>query len=194
MFRTRDGERMALIQDGVLALLARGPSHGYAVWQELRRCAAEPETISSGSVYAALRRLEAGGVLQEVPSAASQSARNRPTVNYALTASGRAMHERWCEERPASAEDLRLRLALITPADDLRPLIRWVMEELTAAQRQLSELSSEPRTARLDSWVAAADLALKRVAFREVSAKVQWLAEVHGQLQMLSNLAGNGPV
>lgn len=182
---------MALIQDGVLALLARGPSHGYAVWQELRRCAAEPETISSGSVYAALRRLEAAGVLQEVPAdAASQSARNRPTVNYALTASGRAMHERWCEERPTSAEDLRLRLALITPADDLDPLIRWVVEKLTAAQRHLSELSSEPRTARFDSWAAAADLALRRVAFREVSAKVQWLAEVHGQLQMLGNLAG----
>jgi DNA-binding PadR family transcriptional regulator len=186
---------MAMIQDGVLALLARGPSHGYALWQTLRSWAAEPESVQGGSVYAALRRLEKAGALEEVLDTAPQSARDRPMrINFVLTDDGRARYERWREEPPTSAEDVRLRLALVTPTDDLQPLIRWVQEALTSTQRQLGELSSEHRRpARIDSWETAAELALARVTFREVSAKVQWLAEVHGQLQMLGNMAKSDP-
>lgn len=183
-----------MIQDGVLALLARGPSHGYALWQTLRGWSAEPESVQAGSVYAALRRLETAGAVTEVRDASPQAARDRPMrIDFTLTEEGRARYERWREEPPSSAEDVRLRLALVAPTDDLQPLSRWVKEELASTQRRLGELSSEHRPmARVDSWDAAAELALSRLTFREVSARAQWLAEVHGQLQVLRDLAESG--
>lgn len=183
---------MAMIQDGVLALLARGPSHGYALWQTLRSWSADPDSVQGGSVYAALRRLEKAGALREVVvDAAPLSTRDRPMrIDFALTDDGRARYQRWREEPPSSVEDLRLRLALVAPTDDLQSLSLWVKDELAATQLRLGAISSEHRGAvQADSWEAAARLALSRLTFREVSARAQWLAEVHSQLQTLRRMA-----
>src|SRR3954453_13003121 len=72
--------------DGLLlAIVAGGPAHGYAIIEELRRRTDGALDLPEGTVYPALHRLESGGLLR---SAWSKDAPRRRRV-YELTARGR---------------------------------------------------------------------------------------------------------
>src|SRR5947209_8671330 len=68
----------------ILAVLATGPLHGYAVIEELKRRSSGALTVPEGTVYPVLHRLEAAGLLK---STWSGGARRRRV--YHLTALGR---------------------------------------------------------------------------------------------------------
>jgi DNA-binding PadR family transcriptional regulator len=68
----------------ILAVLASGPMHGYAVIEELKRRSGGSLALPEGTVYPALHRLEAGGLL-----ASSWSDGGRRRRVYRLTARGR---------------------------------------------------------------------------------------------------------
>jgi DNA-binding PadR family transcriptional regulator len=63
----------------VLATLADGPKHGYAIMQESERLSGQ--SLGPGTLYAALARLERRGLIEAVPS----DDRRRP---YRLTGHG----------------------------------------------------------------------------------------------------------
>jgi DNA-binding PadR family transcriptional regulator len=63
----------------VLATLADGPRHGYAIMQEAEQLSGQP--LGPGTLYAALARLERRGLIEPVPS----DDRRRP---YRLTGLG----------------------------------------------------------------------------------------------------------
>lgn len=63
----------------VLATLADGPKHGYAIMQESERMSGQP--LGPGTLYAALARLERRGLIEAMPS----DDRRRP---YRLTGLG----------------------------------------------------------------------------------------------------------
>jgi DNA-binding PadR family transcriptional regulator len=63
----------------VLASLADGPKHGYAIMQEAEHLSGQP--LGPGTLYAALARLERRGLIEALPS----DDRRRP---YRLTAHG----------------------------------------------------------------------------------------------------------
>lgn len=179
-----------MIQDAVLGLLAREPSHGYALWQTLREWSAEPESIQGSSVYMALKRLSEAGVIEAVGPAPAHGSGERPRFTFALTDAGRDRYERWLAETPSSTEDVRLRIALAQPADDLTALITWVTVALAETQQRLGEFSIDHRPVpSTDPWQTACAMAMSRLAFRELSAHAQWLAEAHAQLQALRALA-----
>lgn len=67
----------------ILAVLASGPLHGYAVIEELKRRSAGALALPEGTVYPALHRLEAAGLLK---SSWSDGGRRRRV--YRLTARG----------------------------------------------------------------------------------------------------------
>jgi len=69
----------------LLAVVADGPAHGYAVIEELRRRSAGAFDLPEGTVYPALHRLERGGLLK---SRWDETAPRRRRV-YELTAKGR---------------------------------------------------------------------------------------------------------
>jgi DNA-binding PadR family transcriptional regulator len=69
----------------ILAVLAGGPLHGYAVIDELKRRSGGTLDLPEGTVYPALHRLEAGGMLS---SAWSDGSGRRRRV-YELTRRGR---------------------------------------------------------------------------------------------------------
>ena len=48
----------------VLAALASGPAHGYAVIEEIRRRSGEAFDLPEGTIYPALHRLEAAGFVR----------------------------------------------------------------------------------------------------------------------------------
>src|SRR4051812_27315919 len=121
---------MAMIQDAVLGLLAREPSHGYALWQTLRSWSAEPEAIQGSSVYMALKRLSEAGAIEAVGPAPmpAPGSGERLRFTFDLTAAGQDRYERWVAEPPSSPDDVRLRIALAQPDDDLSRLIAWVVD------------------------------------------------------------------
>jgi PadR family transcriptional regulator PadR len=69
----------------ILAVLATGPAHGYAIIEELRTRSGGTFTLPEGTVYPALHRLERAGLLA---STWSDAAGRRRRV-YRLTRSGR---------------------------------------------------------------------------------------------------------
>ena|SRR5437660_4964679 len=81
--------------DGLLlAVVAGGPAHGYAIIEELRRRSGGAFDLPEGTVYPALHRLERAGLLT---SAWSEEAVRRRRV-YRLTARGRRALAREREE------------------------------------------------------------------------------------------------
>jgi PadR family transcriptional regulator PadR len=68
----------------LLAMLAEGPAHGYAVIETLRRHSGGTFDLPEGTVYPALHRLEAQGLLR---SRWSEDAPRRKRV-YQLTPKG----------------------------------------------------------------------------------------------------------
>jgi PadR family transcriptional regulator, regulatory protein PadR len=68
----------------ILAVLAAGPLHGYAIIEELKQRSSGSLTVPEGTVYPALHRLEAAGLLG---SEWSDGARRRRV--YRLTARGK---------------------------------------------------------------------------------------------------------
>ena len=76
----------------VLAALAPGPAHGYAVIEEIRRRSGQAFDLPEGTIYPALHRLELAGLLSSRWVTADSGRRRRV---YALTRQGnRALAER----------------------------------------------------------------------------------------------------
>ena len=74
----------------LLAVLASGPAHGYALSAELRRRSDGLLAIVEGSLYPALHRLEAAGLV----ASSTETIDGRRRRRYQLTAHGKAaLHE-----------------------------------------------------------------------------------------------------
>lgn len=70
----------------ILKTLALGPNHGWGVQQRIRQVSREALGVSQGSLYPALHRLEAAGMLKSEMAA---SENNRRARVYRLTPAGR---------------------------------------------------------------------------------------------------------
>ena len=69
----------------ILKTLALGPNHGWGIQQRIRQVSREALNVSQGSLYPALHRLEAAGLLA---SEMAMSENNRKARVYRLTARG----------------------------------------------------------------------------------------------------------
>jgi transcriptional regulator len=70
----------------ILKTLALGPNHGWGIQQRIKLVSREALTVSQGSLYPALHRLEAAGI---VASEMTVSENNRKARMYQLTTAGR---------------------------------------------------------------------------------------------------------
>ena len=85
-FRLMEGEMLKGHLDMiVLAALAAGPAHGYAVIEEIRRRSNHAFDLPEGTIYPALHRLEQAGLLSSRWVTAESGRRRRV---YALTRRG----------------------------------------------------------------------------------------------------------
>jgi PadR family transcriptional regulator PadR len=73
----------------LLAVLASGPAHGYALSAELRRRSDGHLAIVEGSLYPALHRLEAAGMV----SSSTEDTDGRRRRRYQLTADGKTARD-----------------------------------------------------------------------------------------------------
>ncbi len=96
----RNQNRVELLQGTldmlILRILQWGPQHGHGVGQALRHSSADLLKIERGSLYPALHRLEAQGL---IASEWKASELNRKAKYYRLTAAGKkqlvAEHSKW---------------------------------------------------------------------------------------------------
>jgi PadR family transcriptional regulator PadR len=70
----------------ILKTLALAPNHGWGIQQRIRQVSRDTLSVSQGSLYPALHRLEAAGL---IASEMTTSENNRKARVYRLTASGR---------------------------------------------------------------------------------------------------------
>lgn len=76
----------------VLAALAAGPAHGYAIIEAIKHKSGQAFNLPEGTIYPALHRLEQAGLLSSHWTTAESGRKRRV---YALTRSGRrALTER----------------------------------------------------------------------------------------------------
>jgi DNA-binding PadR family transcriptional regulator len=72
----------------VLLSLVDGPRHGYGIIQDVESRTSGAFTLGSGTLYSAIKRMQAKGWMERVPAPESGDARRK---YYGLTGAGRAV-------------------------------------------------------------------------------------------------------
>ncbi|MFF0516608.1 PadR family transcriptional regulator [Streptomyces sp. NPDC048232] len=165
-------EEGGLVQDVVLALLVKEPSHGYDLRRRLA-AALGPlgETLNAGQIYVTLTRLEkAGLVVQEREDVPVRGPRRKV---YALTAAGQERAAAWMTEGGGPKADvaefhLKLVAAGVSGLADPVALVGARRREL------LHSLAEAQHAALLEDTDSEAGLLLEGIALR-LQADLRWL-------------------
>lgn len=173
-----------MLEFAILGLLHQSPVHGYELRKELTALLGGRRGISYGSLYPALKRMQAAGLISsdeptpraELPADAPALTGRRGKVVYALTPAG---EERFAElvatAGPETWDDERLfgvHLAFFRhTAADVR--LRVLEGRRRSLERQHDRLTESLRRtqARLDRY----GLALQKHGLDAVDREVRWL-------------------
>jgi DNA-binding PadR family transcriptional regulator len=165
------GYQLRVVQEVVLALLAKEASHGYQLRARLQLALGPlAEVLNAGQVYVTLNRLEKAGLVTS--ERVGQADRPDRKV-YALSDSGRARVMQWLEDtswpKPAPAE-FHLKLVAAAAAGLGDPV------RLVDAQRHavLAGLAAAQRAALAEPDGSVAGLLLEGVVLR-LQADLRWL-------------------
>ncbi|MFJ9554227.1 PadR family transcriptional regulator [Nocardiopsis sp. NPDC101807] len=160
------------MQDVVLALLAKEPSHGYDLRGRLVSALGPlGESLNAGQVYVTLTRLEkAGLVVQEREDTPVRGPRRKV---YALTASGQERVAAWMAQTPGPRADVtEFHLKLVAAAESgLADPLALVETRRRELMRHLAEAQHAALAHDTDS---EAGLLLEGVALR-LQADLRWL-------------------
>jgi DNA-binding PadR family transcriptional regulator len=166
----------------LLALLARGPAHGYELKQDLEQLlgSAYPQP-NVGQIYVTLNRLEKQGLIEG--EAIAQSSRPNKKV-YHLTESGQNELRTWFdkpEDEPRVRDEFFMKLALApqTGIADQIALINKQRRQYLNTMRDLSKLTAtEDRNNRI------AHLLIEG-AMLHLQADLDWLERCQEELEDL---------
>jgi DNA-binding PadR family transcriptional regulator len=166
------------IRRGLLALLERGPMHGYQLRVEFDAATGATWPLNVGQVYTTLARLERDGLVEPGAGADADG-----KVTYRITEAGRGELERWFatplehRSRPRDELAIKLAMALTTPGVDVR---RVVQHQRTATHRALQELTRLKLQA--DASTDAAWLLVNESMIFQAEAEARWLDHCEAQL------------
>ncbi|WP_104528500.1 PadR family transcriptional regulator [Blastococcus saxobsidens] len=159
------------IRHGLLALLQRGPSHGYHLRAEFDAATGATWPLNVGQVYSTLDRLERDGLVVQDGEPDSDG-----RIAYRITDVGQAELRGWFAS-PVSAKSaprdelaIKLALAVTTPGVDV---LRVVQTQRTATMAGLQELT-RLKTRVPDDGELAWSLVLDSLVFR-AEAEIRWL-------------------
>jgi DNA-binding PadR family transcriptional regulator len=165
------GYQLGVVQEVLLALLAKEPSHGYQLGAQLQMALGPlADALKRGHVYVTMNRLEKSGLV--VSTRVGQSDRPDRKV-YELTAKGRERVLAWLDDtswpKPAPAE-FHLKLVAAAAAGMADPV------NIVDAQRRalLFELRDAQRAALGQPDGSVAGLLLEGVVLR-LQADLRWL-------------------
>jgi DNA-binding PadR family transcriptional regulator len=165
------------VKHGLLALLERGPMHGYQLRVAFEESTGGTWPLNIGQVYTTLSRLERDGMVDPLPES---EVGQRP---YQITAAGRAELATWFAtpvsrgDRPRDELAIKLALALTTPGVDVSAVVQ---AQRTATMRMLQEytrLKSRAEEPADLSW----RLVLDAMLF-QAEAEVRWLDHCEASL------------
>ncbi|MFE7775083.1 PadR family transcriptional regulator [Streptomyces sp. NPDC057445] len=166
----------------LLALLSRGPAHGYELKQDLEQLlgAAYPQP-NVGQIYVTLGRLEKSGLIEGED--VTQSSRPNKRI-YRLTDAGTEALRAWFEEtadEPRVRDEFFMKLALAprTGLADQIALINKQRREYLNTMRNLSKLSV---TENRDNRIAHL---LIEGAMLHLQADLDWLERCQEELEGL---------
>jgi DNA-binding PadR family transcriptional regulator len=162
----------------LLALLSKGPAHGYELKQTLESLlgAAYPQP-NIGQIYVTLGRLEKTGLIEGQDVA--QSARPNKRI-YQLTPAGREAVAAWFEEpsdEPRVRDEFFMKLALTPDSGDQIALINKQRRHYLDTMRDLSKLAA---TEDRDNQVAQL---LIEGAMLHLQADLDWLERCQEELE-----------
>ncbi|WP_340559258.1 PadR family transcriptional regulator [Streptomyces sp. GSL17-111] len=164
----------------LLALLARGPAHGYELKQALEALlgAAYPQP-NIGQIYVTLGRLEKAGLI--AGEDVEQS--NRPNKRtYRLTDAGREAVEAWYEEttaEPRVRDEFFMKLAL-APHSGMADPITLINKQRRQYLNTMRDLSKLAATEERDNRVAQL---LIEGAMLHLQADLDWLERCQEELE-----------
>lgn len=160
------------MQEVVLAMLAKEPSHGYELRGRLRDALGPlGDAMNDGQIYVMLARLEKAGLVASERSAVSATRGDRKV--YTLTVAGQQRVSDWLGEvswpKPDFTE-FHLKLVAVAAAKLADPIV------VVDAQRRemLRRLRSAQRAAMAEPENPVAGLLLEGVVLR-LQADVRWL-------------------
>jgi DNA-binding PadR family transcriptional regulator len=167
------------IREGLLALLERGPRHGYQLRAEFEASTGSTWPLNIGQVYTTLSRLERDGLVE--PQAGADDADGR--VPYRITDAGRAEMAGWFETpipregRPRDELAIKLAMAITTPGVDALSVIQT---QRTGTLRTLRELTRAKTQA--DEASDAAWLLMNELMIFQAEAEARWLDHCEARL------------
>jgi len=165
------------VKHGLLALLERGPMHGYQLRVAFEESTGGTWPLNIGQVYTTLSRLERDGLVRPLPG---NDAGQRP---YEVTDAGRADLAAWFAtpvsraDRPRDELAIKLALALTTPGVDVPAVVQ---AQRSATMRTLQEYTRLKARAELPAdlpWVLVLDAMLF-----QAEAEVRWLDHCEASL------------
>jgi DNA-binding PadR family transcriptional regulator len=158
------------IRHGLLALLQRGPSHGYQLRAEFDTATGATWPLNVGQVYTTLDRLERDGLVVQdgAPDADGR-------IAYRITDDGRAEVRTWfgspVNQKAAPRDELAIKLALAvtTPGVDVLSVVQTQRSATMTALQELTRLKTRGADGDL-AW----SLVLDSLVFR-AEAEIRWL-------------------
>jgi DNA-binding PadR family transcriptional regulator len=170
-----------MVRNGLLALLLRGPMHGYRLRSEFEASTGATWPLNVGQVYTTLARLERDGLV-----AATGEADPEGRVTYELTAAGREEVGRWFgtpverRSRPRDELAIKLAMAITTAGVDVHAVVQ---AQRTATLRSLQELTR--LKAGADEVADAAWLLVLEAMIFQAEAEVRWLDHCEARIGAL---------
>lgn len=189
------------VRNGLLALLAEQPMHGYQLKQEFERRTGGTWPLNIGQVYTTVQRLVRDGLVEPVPQGETgPTTDDGATVErFRLTGAGGVEAAAWWStpvERGAPARDelaIKLALAVTVPGVDVADVVQRQRTETLRSLRDFTRLkrtadpSASPEQAAEElAW----SLVLDHLVFA-AEAEVRWLDHVEARVARVARGAGS---
>lgn len=167
----------------VLGLVAREPTHGYALYAEIERWPLPGELRPGRStVYRHLERLSEGRLIAPQRPAAEAASRHPDRTVYAVTPIGIDELDRYARTRPRSFDDLCVRVSIARP-EDVPLLIDFAADLERTSLRRFQEWSTSPEPLALAERDAPWRSVLRALVAKSQAADVAGMATVLGDLR-----------
>ena len=176
-----------MLEFAILGLLQQSPMHGYELRKELAAVLGGLRSISYGSLYPALKRMQAAGLIASddptprslLPADAPALTGRRGKIVYAITAEGKErFHSLVSQTGPEAYDDegrFGVHLAFFgSTAADVRLRILEGRRRTVELQRDGLRASLSRTRERLDRYT----LELQRHGLDSVDREVRWLSEL----------------
>ncbi len=179
------------IRHGLLALLERGPSHGYQLRAEFDAATGETWPLNVGQVYTTLDRLARDGLVAQDGDPDSDG-----RIAYRITDEGRRELTSWFTSpvtrhgAPRDELAIKLALAVSTPGVDV---VSVVQTQRAATMTSLQELTRLKTRADGDPGDLAWSLVLDHLLFR-AEAEIRWLDHCETRVARAAARRGETPL